>query len=107
MQKVQYLNIYHIRGEKNPLFSQAKGEEVWVLFLEKAYAKVYGSYEKIVSGLSGEAFRDLTGAPSESFEFNGSKDADRIYKIIYENLKKNYTVTTGSKATQGGDKDID
>jgi hypothetical protein len=35
---------------------------VWYL---KAYAKYFGSYEKIESGLSGEAMSDLTGAPCE------------------------------------------
>lgn len=35
-----------------------------MLLLEKAYAKVYGSYEKLMSGVVGNAFRDLTGAPS-------------------------------------------
>ena len=49
----------------SPIFSRANGEELWVLFLEKAYAKVYGAYDKIEAGLSGCALRDLTGAPYE------------------------------------------
>jgi calpain-15 len=31
--------------------------------MEKAYAKAFGSYEKIEAGLAGDALRDLTGAP--------------------------------------------
>lgn len=33
------------------------------MLMEKAYAKLYGAYDKIESGLTGEAIRDLTGAP--------------------------------------------
>ena len=34
-----------------PAFTQAKGPEMWVIFLEKAWAKVHGSYERIVAGI--------------------------------------------------------
>jgi len=37
------------------------------LLLEKAYAKIYGSYSAIEVGYIEQGFRDLTGAPSESF----------------------------------------
>jgi len=40
---------------------------LWVLFLEKAYAKLYQAYDKIEAGLAGNALRDLTGAPYEYF----------------------------------------
>jgi calpain-15 len=36
---------------------------LWVLLLEKAYAKKYGAYDKIEAGFTNEALRDLTGAP--------------------------------------------
>ena len=39
-----------------------------MIILEKAYAKVYGNYEKIEAGLTGEAIRELTGAPYEIFD---------------------------------------
>jgi hypothetical protein len=37
--------------------------ELWVPFVEKAYAKIYGSYDALVGGDIAEALRDLTGAP--------------------------------------------
>lgn len=35
------------------------------MLIEKAYAKVFGSYESIESGLTGMAMMSITGAPYE------------------------------------------
>ena len=59
-----------------PIFSKSVGHEIWVLLLEKAYAKLYGSYDKIEAGLAGHALRDLTGAPYEYFVRNDENKVD-------------------------------
>lgn len=38
-----------------------------VLLLEKAWAKIFGSYEKIEGGLPREVLHALTGAPTMTF----------------------------------------
>ena len=38
--------------------------EIWVLLLEKAWAKIFGSYQRIEGGSTGEALPALTGAPA-------------------------------------------
>lgn len=53
---------------KTPVFSRANGNELWVILLEKAWAKVHGSYNRIIGGLSHQTFRDVTGAPSFEYE---------------------------------------
>ena len=47
-----------------PAFSRANGEELWVLLLEKAWAKVHSSYERIEAGFAENVLRDFTGAPT-------------------------------------------
>ena len=34
------------------IFSSANGNELWVIILEKAWAKLHGSYERIIGGQS-------------------------------------------------------
>ena len=46
-----------------PVFSRSKGNSIWVLLLEKAYAKVHQSYYALIGGDTGEALMDLSGAP--------------------------------------------
>lgn len=41
------LDDYFPCYDNKPAFSNSVGEELWVLLLEKAYAKVFGGYDKI------------------------------------------------------------
>jgi hypothetical protein len=45
-------------------YAKSKDSELWVMLLEKYYAKVYGGYNDIEGGRPHLALRDLTGAPS-------------------------------------------
>ena len=47
----------------SPCFSDSASGELWVMLLEKAWAKLHGSYERIEAGSTGNALSDLTGAP--------------------------------------------
>ncbi|ESL06069.1 cytoskeleton-associated protein CAP5.5 [Trypanosoma rangeli SC58] len=42
--------------------------ELWVSLLQKAYAKLHGSYASITGGDASHALRDFTGAPSYRFD---------------------------------------
>ena len=55
--------------EGGPLFSRSNGNELWVLLLEKAYAKIHGNYYTLRGGFANEGMMDLTGSPTECFDF--------------------------------------
>lgn len=52
-----------------PAFSKSNENELWVILLEKAWAKMYGSYKQIEAGFPEEGLHDLTGAPIHNIYF--------------------------------------
>lgn len=52
-----------------PVFARSSCNELWVLVLEKAYAKLHGSYLTLKGGYAHEALMDLTGCPCTYYDF--------------------------------------
>lgn len=59
-----------------PLFSRCHGEELWVLLLEKACAKLAGSYLRLREMPLREALSTLTGLPVHVLDFEQEKDTE-------------------------------
>jgi hypothetical protein len=66
-----------------------------VILLEKAWAKIHGSYHAIESGLSITALRDLTGAPCYLF-YIAKEDKQKLWKMILDGDKAHYIMTISS-----------
>lgn len=62
-------------GKESFCFSRTKGgkddqcesSEIWVMILEKAWAKVCGSYEAAEMGTASEAFNNIDGTPTQNY----------------------------------------
>ena len=79
-----YIPAY--KSNKNIYFARSNKKKIWVILLEKAWAKVNGGYINIISGRALEALEFFTGK-SLLYNFNGKKgDELNSYKrkIIQE-----------------------
>ncbi|CAD8130412.1 unnamed protein product [Paramecium sonneborni] len=99
IQKLFRHQEYQSNGRSNIFKSQWK--QPLMVLLEKVYAKIYGSYHKIESGLASYALKDLTGAPSELFMRLGEmmKMADQCWDFIEKNNKLKYILAVSSEIT--------
>lgn len=68
---------------------------MWVLLVEKAWAKLHKSYAKIESGQPNESLRDLTGAPAYYYRLS---ETANWWDLFSEGDKKNFVFALGTPA---------
>ncbi|KRX03045.1 hypothetical protein PPERSA_08120 [Pseudocohnilembus persalinus] len=105
-EKVIVDNYFPMTG-KNPSFSRSRKNLVWVMIIEKIWAKLHGSYCQIDAGLSKELLHDLTGAPSRTFFINPSDRNSYIdcWNRIRFAQEQQYIITASS-LKKNGDTDL-
>ena len=80
--------------KREPCFSTTHGNELWVIIIEKVWAKLHGDFVRIIAGMPHETFRDLTGAPS--FQLDTAQED--IWDIIKFSDDSNYMMAAGCVA---------
>ena len=64
-------------GTTTPVFCRPAGKELWVVLLEKAFAKFVGGYPNLAGGFSIWALQALTGDDAYTLSRDSAKDAAR------------------------------
>lgn len=83
------------------LLIKAPKSEFWAALLEKAYAKLYGSYDAIEGGVPSEAMVDFTGGVAERFQIRLA--SQNIFKILMKANERGSLITTSKMRNQGKD----
>jgi len=75
----------------DPIFGRSAHNELWLLILEKAYAKLHGSYLTLKGGYAHEALSDLTGCPCMYYNFGDESVKEMINRgILWNRIKDAY-----------------
>jgi hypothetical protein len=80
-------------------FSKANGNELWVLILEKVWAKLHGSYERIEAGFAHNVMTDLTGAPAFDLDIE-EEGPEKVWDRLMISEQKNYIMAASAGATE-------
>jgi len=83
------------RETRKPIFAKSNGNELWALLLEKAWAKIYGSYARISGGFPEECLRDFTGAPAAYYPTQDPTMKEQIWEEILSGKLNGYVMTCG------------
>jgi hypothetical protein len=70
--------------------------ELWVPLLEKAWAKIHGSYSSTIAGHPNKALTDLTGAPCSCY-FTTSKSAEELWDILQDAQSQQFVCCASAK----------
>jgi len=99
-----YFPCWERTGE--PSYATNKSAKIWVMLLEKAYAKAYGSYQMIAGGQAGDALSDILGAPYRSYEVNPHMkpaELDAVWKRVADADAADYVMCGGVNDHPGVD----
>ena len=80
---------------KNFAFSSTNGNELWVILLEKAWAKLNGSYAKAIGGEPHEIFEVITNAYSRKIRVKNISEDD-LWEVFQEAMDNNFIMTAGT-----------
>ncbi|CBZ26687.1 calpain-like cysteine peptidase [Leishmania mexicana MHOM/GT/2001/U1103] len=81
--------------------------EIWPAILEKAYAKLHGSYGRICSGDPLHALQDMTGFSTMRFDesLTDDKASDQLFSDLVHGIAAGYTVICSTPGRGPHDKD--
>lgn len=89
---------YSKAGKEIFAFAKCKhGEnEIWVQLVEKAWAKLCGSYESAEMGRCNEFFSNFDGSPTDTYwtdDYETGQGEEELYRILSMADKNNYVMT--------------
>ncbi len=95
--KIVLLDDYFPCSKKTkiPIFAKPNGPELWVMLLEKAWAKINGGYINIIGGFASEVLSVLTSFPIETVKLQ-LNNIDFIWDKLLNDFKEGMIISSCS-----------
>ena len=98
-----------------PLYARSASEdEMWVMLLEKAYAKLHRNYENLKTGFVDYALRDLTGGNTQQHKWvrpetapELQKEADELWSRLTVLMAEGCLIGCSSSTKKGERREVD
>eukprot|EP00826_Nyctotherus_ovalis_P053099 TRINITY_DN6845_c0_g2_i2.p1 TRINITY_DN6845_c0_g2~~TRINITY_DN6845_c0_g2_i2.p1 ORF type:complete len:802 (-),score=268.47 TRINITY_DN6845_c0_g2_i2:162-2567(-) len=94
-------DYFPVNSYKQPAFAGSKNQELWVMLLEKAWAKIHGDFYIIEGGDSRESLAAITGAPAE-YHKHQNYTTEELWKLIKMSDTENFIMCTGTSSETKG-----
>ena len=85
-----------VKANGQPAFATCRDGELWVSLLEKAWAKLHGTYARTEAGLPCFAASHVMGVPSESFSHAAIESIDDFFDMLKSADARNFTMMAAS-----------
>lgn len=85
-----------VKPNGSPAFATCRDGEIWVSILEKAWAKLHGTYARTEGGLPCFAASHIMGVPSESFSHEAIESNEDFFDMLQSADRRNFTMMAAS-----------
>ena len=80
-----------------PAFARTKDGEIWAMLLEKAWAKMHGSYMRTEGGMCAHAVQHLMGTPAFTIDHE-NKDPNKFWRDLQIFDSKGFVMMASSNS---------
>ena len=95
-----------VKPNGQPAFATCRDGEIWVSILEKAWAKLHGTYARTEGGLPCFAASHISGVPSESFSHAAIESSEDFFDMLKSADERDFTMMAASQG-QGENKNAE
>lgn len=95
---------FAVNAQNKPHFARFANNKMWVPIMEKAWAKIHGSYWRCDGGYTTNAFQTFAGKPAYHMYHKKLTDVDSLWNRIASCDSKDYCIQGNSNGHEQGDR---